>query len=717
MSAETMEDTPSRVVEASGVPLVLYHGTSQPFERFGPNPAGLFFAEDLEKATSYASIRLGPAPRVIQVSLNIRRPWTYIRYGQDVPYRDHADQSVPTLQALGYDGIHMPEEGVWVAFDPDQVRVLGDIPVEPKHRGGIPAPRFSIAELPAARPGTGDPSRPYDFASDDRFAHLFYGTPTPAEVTAFSSWLRSRPNDFVRLYHGTAASNPIMEEGILATTVSRRNSYQSTSGFVYLSVFPGMAFDFGRYASLNRPAAADGARVAVYPITMTIRSLVADLDQLHNRRLWAGEQVGNTLAESLVRARGARHRGRVSPTCIGQAERYVDRDVRVQGGHRLGESANLAETVRFSFAGQKARTADLARREQAIGLVAAGATATTTHRETGWSMGVDGQWRFEIDDSGAHLLPALKSLKYGPVQACSIQSVSYRVREDGLYDLSLNPPNPQTTKDFVKLHGIRRQVMRELLPEALVMAIDAGDGEEDFVHDLELGKRVFHDFDFGGINVLPLSEVLHHPALFDAYPALRDIPVRVDPRLGIGGSLGELDNGGGVVITIGLGQQLQTLHHEIQHGIQQVEGFARGGSIDKIAEKRSAAIPFTFLNPAIAIVKMAAQQGLSVKEFREVAPRHLRDHPPEAWTMAAARSLESLEREFDFSEIAYDPVGSYHRLAGEVEARNVTTRLSWTAAARKLAPPDVTADVDPERQLVQMGVGSPIMRVDRMREL
>lgn len=713
------ESSAERPVETV-VQAVVYHGTSQPFERFGHNPAGLFFAEDLMKATSYASIRLGPTPRVIRAELTINRPWTLIRYGLDVPYRDQLDQSVPTLAAQGFDGIHIPEEGVWVAFSPDQVRVLGDSPVDPVRRGGIPAVRFSLADGRAQQPGTGDPSRPYDFAHDERFAHLFYGDPSPAEVKAFSSWLRSRPNEFVRLYHGTAAANPIWEEGLLPTSLTRRNSIQSGSGFVYLSVFPGMAFDFGRYASLNRPADADGARVAVYPVTMTIRSLAADIDQLHNRRLWAGEVVGNSLAESLVRARGARHRGRIGQGCLGQPQRFMDRDTpvavpEIRQEAPAGVTAGVdASTVRFSFGGRRARTADLAQLERAKLMAALGSGSAATHQKTGWSIGVDGQWRFEIDDSGARLLPALKSLRYGPVEQREIASISYRVTEAGLYDLCLNPPNPQVVSDFVQLYGLPRRVLRDLVPEAVVMAIDARAGSEDWVHDFEEGRRIEHEFTFEGINALPLEEVLHHPALYEAYPGLKHIPVRVDPRLGVGGSLGELANGR-PLITIGLGQQLQTLMHEIQHGVQSVEGFALGGSITGIAEKQSVAIPFSYLNPALAIRKMAAEHGVTVKDFRALAPRHLRDAPDEAWVLAAARTLENLEQEFAFSEIAYEPTKSYVRLAGEVEARNVMTRLEWGAAQRKLVPPAMSADVKPEEQLILMAGELSIRRSVRNR--
>ena len=53
--------------------------------------------------------------------------------------------------------------------------------------------------------------------------------------------------------------------------------------------------------------------------------------------------------------------------------------------------------------------------------------------------------------------------------------------------------------------------------------------------------------------------------------------VQVDPKLGRGGAFGMTDSGDRV-IRMGVGDQLSTLLHEIQHGIQHIERFGTGGS-------------------------------------------------------------------------------------------------------------------------------------------
>lgn len=184
--------------------------------------------------------------------------------------------------------------------------------------------RLRIGAQPPPRPApatTGGPDDPYDFSADPAFHHLFYGQPQPQDMADFARWLRERPNAFVRLFHGTAAANPVLQQGLLPTTARRRNSYQSTSGFVCASVYPGHARQFGAMAALNRGGDEGGFRVAVYPVVLTVRRLCADLDQLRNVRM-GGIDCGNSLAESLVRGHGARVRGVIEPGALRRPHLY-----------------------------------------------------------------------------------------------------------------------------------------------------------------------------------------------------------------------------------------------------------------------------------------------------------------------------------------------------------------------------------------------------------
>lgn len=709
------------------LPLVprVFHGTSQDFDAFAPNERGLFFAEDRDRAAAYVAVRKGACARVIEAELDIRKPWSYIYYGLDVPYRDMVDQSPAALMAQGYDGTYMAREQVWVAFRPEQVRVVASHPVElPSRateaspvapRGFGESPRFSHAQ------GTGDISSPFDFSTDARFQHLFYGQPTPQEIRAFSAWLRGRPNDFVRLYHGTAAVNPIYEKGILPTSTGRRNSIQSSSGYVYLSVFPGMARDFGRYAALNRPAADDGARVAVYPVTRTIRSLLADLDQLRNRRHYSGEHVGNSLAESLVHGRGARVRGRVDVSSLGPALRYRARELEAMSGQESVADglqgvavhsrarpliAGHEDGILYSFAGEQAATADLVGLGSVRAAVRGGASPEEQRARLGWFKGADQRWRFEIDDSGARLLPALRSLHRGGYPSCTIASVTYRPVEGGGFDVCLNPPNPQRTDDFIHLYAASRELVAALLPADALLQMVRGEGEEDLIGDFEEGRRLEHPFEFGGMNVLALDQVLHHPLLFKAYPALRSLCVQVDPSLGLGAALVSLEDGTHV-LRVGRAHQLSNMMHEIQHAIQTIEGFAMGGSPGVFRDRQSTVLPIEIINEALTIAELSTTSGQPVSSIRQRPPRVLRDASDAAWDLAAVRSTACLRREFGVALTSLSPLESYMRLAGEVEARNVQRRLGFDEEKRRQLAPSTTADRAEADLLLEMEPALP----------
>ena len=301
--------------------------------------------------------------------------------------------------------------------------------------------------------------------------------------------------------------------------------------------------------------------------------------------------------------------------------------------------------VMNSFAGSTAATANIDMRTSATKRVFEGEDANLVRQSTGWFMGMDGQWRFEIADDSAEVLSLLQNLHTGGFDARAIESVTYARNADGSLRVTLNPPNPRTLRDFVQLNHLSEDLIQALLPEAVIKQIKARAGREDYLGNLEDARCVEHEFDFQGFNALPLDLVLSHPALYQAYPALRNIAVKIDPRMGLGASLGTTSIGE-TVLTVGPAYPKQNLLHEIQHAIQNIEGFAQGGTFD-IPVSRTSATP------------------------AEIAAA---DH--------------------------------YHRLAGEVEARNTVVRQAMTAAQRVVTPPDVTQDVDRARVIVKQDKAS-----------
>lgn len=154
---------------------------------------------------------------------------------------------------------------------------------------------------------------PHDNHFKDDWLDLFYADPDPAcqRVREFARWLRKNRNTEITLFHGTAAKLPILEQGLLPTSaVRRRRSYQSGSGYVYLSIFPSSAKMFGE---MGYP----GQRVVIYAVKVKIKELRPDKDQLRNMRYFAQKQgLFDTLEHSLIFGHGARVKGKIDSFCL-----------------------------------------------------------------------------------------------------------------------------------------------------------------------------------------------------------------------------------------------------------------------------------------------------------------------------------------------------------------------------------------------------------------
>lgn len=127
---------------------------------------------------------------------------------------------------------------------------------------------------------------------------------TQKDVDDFNRWLQQHKNEYVRLYHGTSERNNISDEGIKKTSSKNRKSYQSQSGYVYLSRYPNMARSFGEINNMSD--------TQVYAVDIKIKDLLPDLDQINNQRA-IGKEINNTLAESLIYGGGARVKRHIMP--------------------------------------------------------------------------------------------------------------------------------------------------------------------------------------------------------------------------------------------------------------------------------------------------------------------------------------------------------------------------------------------------------------------
>lgn len=176
-----------------------------------------------------------------------------------------------------------------------------------------------------------------------------------------------------------------------------------------------------------------------------------------------------------------------------------------------------------------------------------------------------------------------------------------------------------------------------------------------------------------------LSRVIDAPELFKAYPQLKDVRIDTDAIMNDMPSNGEY-NSKTNTITIhadDLKYMNGILNHEIQHAIQDIEGFAKGGS------------------PKLV-------RGEVKKRFDEVTKqiKQLRAEGKEDEAKALIEKNRILYNAYQKN----DDYNSYKSLAGEVEARNVSARLNMTPEERRKSLAESTEDVARKDQIF-LGVG------------
>lgn len=240
------------------------------------------------------------------------------------------------------------------------------------------------------------------------------------------------------------------------------------------------------------------------------------------------------------------------------------------------------EDVRRSIAGPSALTADKAALRRAMEQTARDRSEDSVFRATHWWRDpADGKWRFEINDDKARFV------------------------KRGDADLRNDPQYEAARKEY-------RELKRAMKERQL--------SEEELKRYNELKKKVVgereavrENFWRGGGKI---GDIIDHKLLFDAYPELKDVAFSFehfkDPNLGghfipwknkielndrfLGDTAAAKNyrNQWRNQLADGMDATeenvvLSILLHEMQHKIQSIEGFARGGSTDSIINAQEAA--------------------------------------------------------------------------------------------------------------------------------
>ena len=237
--------------------------------------------------------------------------------------------------------------------------------------------------------------------------------------------------------------------------------------------------------------------------------------------------------------------------------------------------------------------------------------------------------------------------------------------------------------------------------------------DKDGAWKFEIGDskaRLNPNFKSGG----RLSELLEHEELFKAYPELKDIKIKKISDEG-GEKLGYYDPNKKEIAINNIGDK-STLMHEVQHAIQDIEGFARGGEYDIVWNAAVRTIEKKYENELAKLEKIANEAWKKEeplqKAYIELFDKGLKDSP-EAQRLLKERepySKKGWEARNKIRNIKWaiedeknaitdkDMYEAYQKIHGEVEARNVQNRLNLDDAAG--THPYETFDINPNETFV-----------------
>lgn len=193
--------------------------------------------------------------------------------------------------------------------------------------------------------------------------------------------------------------------------------------------------------------------------------------------------------------------------------------------------------------------------------------------------------------------------------------------------------------------------------------------------------------DFGDRSASTLGQVYDNPRLYEAYPELRDMPVY----------FADTSYGGGYdtqAITLNAAytdrQAKEALIHEVQHAIQDIEGFAVGGSPDTVQQqiayemgKMSRELwDVSPDGPAYVDAYTSEFNAMLAGDMTAYAEAHKtrmeleKNLPKEARQKIHTLNglIKRLEKEWQKLDEGQSPVESYRRLHGEQEARKTAER-------------------------------------------
>ena len=326
---------------------------------------------------------------------------------------------------------------------------------------------------------------------------------------------------------------------------------------------------------------------------------------------------------------------------------------------------------------------------------------------TGWERGADGKWRYEIPD----------------------------MKE---FDRNGNLLYRKNHPDYARYIELLDKEDANLFEDGEALTVEER-------AEFETLSKKYESDKFGGEkldNNHRLEAYVDAPELFKAYPELKHVGLRFEDTGGNeiasyhlissvfdfdGEDFGDIVVNTGKVSAYTPTKELKScILHEIQHAIQEIEGFAGGGN-PKSMQKRFEAAKEEWRARAWADAlrdkademgehyNQAAVEKALVEEYKEMGMDNDEWMPNKEIRMKgfnyfargySDRSKDSDIKNFRLAESTradFNPYVEYTRLGGEVESRNVESRMGMSAEERRASLAAETEDVSREDQIFLTG--------------
>lgn len=374
-------------------------------------------------------------------------------------------------------------------------------------------------------------------------------------------------------------------------------------------------------------------------------------------------------------------------------------------------AAENGDGVRHSYGGRGAENANLDELDRAKRLLAQGVDKDAVRRDTGWFRGADGQWRFEIDDSGLIYSKTGNILGYADSARAQHE---YAAKWLALTSAEMTDAQRGELAEYIKQrnNGEFSQELYNKLTEYWGTAFE----EYAAAKEAMLARP-----NASGVTV---GDYIKHDELFGQYPHLKDLGLIFED---LGSGEKGYFNGLEIVIDRSLKDAPEkTLLHEMQHAIQRFEGFSKGASVEywnrqleagKNVRTRAQLTEEARIENQLTELRIKSPDFyadiMQLEEMTPTTPRgkidwntleQIEPDPPE-WKRYDTRR-EELEQKYGedrvfsaidlFNDLAQSrkttrqlPSELYFNTAGEIEARDVSARAALTKAERAAKAPNL----------------------------